>query len=80
MRKKRLIIRRVALHIETNDFLAPGNDDVRRGTSQCQRILRALLLFARIDDCVGRDLVLLKEPLSLLAARSAFAVIEPVDG
>jgi hypothetical protein len=50
-----------------------------RGLRQCERLGFALLLLVGIDHGGRFDVVLLKEPLSFLARRSALAVVHPVD-
>lgn len=79
-REQFLIARLRFFQIERDDVLTLHGHDTACGTGQGQRFGIAFANFFRVDDYVGRrGLDLLKVPLSLLAGRSGFAEVQPVD-
>jgi hypothetical protein len=79
MARQRVIVGSVLLHVEGDDLLAAGHVNRVRGLRQGKRLGSALSFFAGVGDSLDLDRVLLKEPLSSLARRSALAVIHPID-
>src|SRR5258708_1037099 len=80
MARQRVVARGVLLHVESDDLLAARDVNRVRRPRQRERLGPALLLLAGIGGVFDLDRVLLKEPLSPLARRSALAVIHPIDG
>src|SRR5262249_8255556 len=67
-------------HVESERLLAAGHDDLGGGPRQADRLLAPLAILRRVHHRPAHHhAVHLKEPLGLLAARSALAVIQPVD-
>ena len=79
MGQKSLIVGRRFLHVEADYLLALGHDDLVRCLGKGQRLFLAAPLLAGTDFIADLQRVLLKEPLSPLAARSPLAVIHPVN-
>ena len=75
-----LFVRRRLGHIKTDDVLAASGYHALDRTRQANRIIAPPTFLARVNRCNCVTKVgLLKEPLSLLAAGSALAVVHPVD-
>lgn len=75
MAQQRFIVRRIGSHIKRNNVLPLGYHDVVGRPSQLQSSLRpapGLRCVRVLDNLPG---VFLKEPLSLLAAPSALAMV-----
>ena len=77
---QRLVVGRRFLHVESDVLFALGDDNGVDGFGEGEGFVAAFAGLARINDGGDADLVLLKEPLSVLAGRSGFAEIHPVDG
>jgi hypothetical protein len=73
------VVGRVLLHVKRYDLLSLGDMNDVGGFRQRKRLGSAFLFLVRIDRCLDFYLVLLKEPLSFLARRSAIAVIHPIN-
>jgi len=61
------------------NFLAPTRCDRSSGSQQFPRGLRVVPFLAGVDDRVDRDLMCVKNLLSIFARSSAFSKICPVD-
>lgn len=80
VRSQRIIIGRIAGHVEDGDFLAACRDHTLCGASQLQPFLAAAAVLRCIYDCAGRfDIVGGKKLLRFLAAASAAAMVHPFD-
>src|SRR5262245_1924619 len=80
MGRERVVIRGIGLHVEGDDFLAPGDDHGAHSLRQGEGLDAATAVFGRVEDLNWNCVMMrLKEPLSFLAARSALAMIHPVD-
>jgi hypothetical protein len=75
-----LVVRLVFFEIERDDALASNDDDLLDAPGERQGLGPAATFLVGVGGLLDRDLVLLKEPLSLGARGSALAVIHPVDG
>jgi hypothetical protein len=76
---QRIVVGRVVVHVDRHDLLSLGDVNGASGPGQGQRFRPALPKFAGIGAGLNRYLILLKEPLSFFARRSALAVIHPVN-
>jgi hypothetical protein len=77
---KRVVVGPVAFEIEGDDVFAADDDDLLDVLGEREGLGAAAAFLVGAGGLVDRDLVLLKEPLSLDARRSALAMIEPIDG
>lgn len=81
MSRQSVVVGRVGFHVENDDVLTARDQDALDRAGQFDGFLPSALLLAGIDDLGGlADGVLLKEPLSFRATRSALAVVHPVNG
>jgi hypothetical protein len=67
------------LHVDDVDLLAAADDNALDRLRQGQCLIASFLDLRCVGDLVDVPVSLLKEPLSLLAACSAFAMVHPVD-
>lgn len=65
-------------HVERDDFLALGDDDLARGSSETECIFSAKLCFC-VNGFLDLDVFLRKKLLRFGATRSPSSVIIPVD-
>ena len=80
MGDQRVVVRRRFLHVESDVLFALGDDNGVDGFGEGEGFVAAFADLARVGRIGDADLVLLKEPLSVLAGRSGFAEVHPVDG
>src|SRR5262249_35218881 len=75
-----LVVRRGRLlHVDGDHLLAAADDDSLHRLRERKRLLAALLHLRGVGLLANVPFALLKEPLSLLAAGSALAMIHPVN-
>lgn len=81
MRRQGILIRRIFLHVEDDDFLPLGRHNTTSATGQLERIVTAAAILGCVHHLAGDDAVARRqELLGLAAAGSAAAVVQPIDG
>jgi hypothetical protein len=79
VREERRVVRSVGLQVKGHNLLPPGNDHSVGRPGKRQRFAGSLALFAGIAPIRDWQAIGVKVPLSLLAAYSAFAMVQPVN-
>jgi hypothetical protein len=67
MSGQRVVVGRLAIHVEGDELLALGNHDFVSRFGQCQRFGASFALFAGVGNRCRLEVIFLKEPLSLAA-------------
>jgi hypothetical protein len=66
-------------HVEDGDLLTFAHDDLVGRTRQRQGFIAAFAFLDRVGTVTDVPGAVLKEPLSLFAAKSPFAMVKPVN-
>src|SRR3984957_4870518 len=75
-----LIVGRIVLHVEGDDFLPLGDDNFAGFVGQLERLARLETHLGRVDLLLDVDLAAIEKTLRFSARRAVGSVVIPIDG